>query len=94
MDHLLSSSGGEHILVPYVGVEEYDGGDFKAYWQRKGWRRTERGDLIFEDRTPHEKAAFFQTWLYFGCLISVFGCHGNQIPYLVRGPYSNLLCPT
>jgi hypothetical protein len=73
MDHLLSSSGGEHILVPYVGIEEYDRGDFKAYWQRKGWRRTERRDLIFKDRTLYEKAAFFQTWLYFGCLISVFG---------------------
>jgi hypothetical protein len=74
MDHLLSSSGGEYILVPYVGVEEYDGGDFKTYLRRKGWRTTEGGDLIFKDRTPYEKATFFQTWLYFGCLISVFGC--------------------
>lgn len=66
MDHLLSSSGGEHILVPYVGVEEYDRGDFNTYWQRKGWRTTERGHLIFKDRTPYEKAAFFQTWLHHG----------------------------
>jgi hypothetical protein len=22
------------------------------------------------------------------------GCHGNQLPYLVRGPYQNLLRPT
>ena len=24
----------------------------------------------------------------------IYGCHGNQLPYLVRGPYQNLLSPT
>jgi hypothetical protein len=43
LDHLLSSSGGEHILVPYVGVEEYDRGAFKPTGSEKvgGQRREE-----------------------------------------------------
>ena len=64
MDHLLSSSGGEHILVPYVGVEEYDRDDFKTYRQRKGWSTTERGDLISKTELPMRRLPDLGIWAY------------------------------
>src|SRR5687767_8580629 len=84
MEHLLAPEGAKPINVPYVSTEEYEeyaGYDvdsaqalvaYKSYFDRKGWKRDETGDLIFGDRTPYEIVAFLQTWLYFGCLISVF----------------------
>ncbi|KAI9762714.1 MAG: hypothetical protein M1840_001181 [Geoglossum simile] len=78
MEHLLAPEGAKAINIPYVGVEEYRAYsddsliDFKSYFERKAWKRDSAGDLIFGDRTPREIVAFLQTWLYFGCLISVF----------------------
>jgi hypothetical protein len=79
MEHLLAPKGAVPIDVPYVGNEEYDSGPFKAYFERRGWERDETGALIFGGRTPDEVVAFLQTWLYFGCLISVFGRVGIAV---------------
>jgi hypothetical protein len=79
MEHLLAPQDAKPIDIPYVGVEEYEVlyhdnslQDFKSYFERKNWQRNSVGDLVVGGRSPTEVLAFFQTWLYFGCLISVF----------------------
>lgn len=80
MEHLLASEGAVPIDIPYVSTEEYDGGDFLTYPQRKGWSEDElMGHKSFGDRKPSEVEAFFQTWLYFGCLISAFAIIGIEV---------------
>jgi hypothetical protein len=79
MEHILPVDGAQHISVPYVGAEEYDGGPFKEYLNRKGWKQSGTGDLIFGTRTPEEKVAFLQTYLYFGLLITLFGEVGIHV---------------
>jgi hypothetical protein len=37
MDYLPNFGALEAIEVPYVGVEDYDGGDFCGYPERKGY---------------------------------------------------------
>ena len=80
MEHFASAEGTETIDVPHVGTEDYDGYDFLGYPQRKGWSRNQlMGDQNFGNKKPEEVEAFFQTWLYFGCLISVFGLAGIEV---------------
>jgi hypothetical protein len=86
MEHILPISGAEHISVPYVCVEEYDRAPcldpFKEYVFRKGWkekRDTWDWDLNLDGRTPEDKVAFLQTWLYFGLLVEVFAPVGVQV---------------
>ena len=79
MEHLTTPDGAQPIHVPYVGTVEYDGGNFKGYFERQGWERQKTGQLIFGNRPPDQVASFLQTWLYFGCLISVFECGGVAV---------------
>jgi hypothetical protein len=73
MEHFVASPDIEPIDVPYIGIEEYDWDDFVTYPEHKGWSDPElQGALNFGNRPHDEVEAFFQTWLYFGCLISVF----------------------
>jgi hypothetical protein len=73
MDHLLVPPGGIPIRVPYRCVEKYDRQDFFGYPQRKGWTQEDlHGDKNFGGRSSEEVESFFQSWLYFGTLISVF----------------------
>lgn len=37
MEHFEIPEGEEAITIPYVCTEEYDGGDFLTYPQRKDW---------------------------------------------------------
>ncbi|KIJ36887.1 hypothetical protein M422DRAFT_260755 [Sphaerobolus stellatus SS14] len=82
MDHLPLPDGAAHIELPYLATEAYDGGTFCKYPRRKNWTESE---LQGEDasgvggRTPKELNAFFQTWLFFGCLITVFRCVGVNV---------------
>lgn len=82
MEHFIAPQGAEIIEVPYVGTEDYDGGDFMTYPSRKGWSEDDLMGLdSFGGRLEaHEEVeAFFQTWLYFGCLISVFELVGIKL---------------
>jgi hypothetical protein len=80
MDHLLAPDGTAPIDVPYLCKEEYDGGDFMTYPQRKNWTDDELdGSNSFGGRSPEEVESFFQTWLYFGTLLSIFGPIGRPI---------------
>jgi hypothetical protein len=80
MEHFASPEGTEPIDVPHVGTEDYDGSDFFGYPQRKGWSQNQlMGDQNFGNSSSKEVEAFFQTWLYFGCSISVFGLVGIEV---------------
>lgn len=80
MDHFTIPAGTTHILVPYKCTELYDGGDFFGYPARKGWTEDELlGRRGFGNRTDAEVEAFFQTWLYFGMLTSVFKLNGIKV---------------
>jgi hypothetical protein len=70
MEHLAIPSGATHVQFPYLGTEDYDGGTFFEYPRRKGWTEAELKGK--GQRTPEEINAFFQTWLFFGCLARVF----------------------
>ncbi|KIW62373.1 hypothetical protein PV04_10553 [Phialophora macrospora] len=82
MEHLLIPATATHINIPYVGIEEFETDrlarvdileNFKGYLDRRGWQRDlQTAELSFENRTPDEILQSLQTWLYFGCLISVF----------------------
>ena len=44
-----------------------------AYPDRKGWSSSElMGKKDFGGRSQNEVQSFFQTWLYFGLIISIF----------------------
>ena len=80
MEHLPAPKGGVPIRVPYVGIEEYDGREFMSYPKRMKWTDSHlQGDRNFGNRSRQKAEAFFQTWLYFGCLISVFGHVGIKV---------------
>ncbi len=80
MEHLISPANTEPILVPYLETEEYDGGDFLTYPARKGWSAADlEGIAHFGGRSERDVERFFQTWLYFGSLISVFGLAGITV---------------
>ncbi|KAJ7249201.1 hypothetical protein B0H12DRAFT_1300783 [Mycena haematopus] len=80
MDHFTIPDGAMHIRVPFRCTELYDGDDFFEYPYRKGWTEDQlMGRNGFGDRTAAEVEAFFQTWLYFGTLISVFELNGINV---------------
>ncbi|KAJ6452250.1 hypothetical protein C8R45DRAFT_916262 [Mycena sanguinolenta] len=80
MDHFTIPDETVHIRVPFRCTELYDGGDFFEYPTRKGWTKDELlGRHGFGNRTSAEVEAFFQTWLYFGTLISVFQLNGIEV---------------
>ncbi|KAF7374401.1 Heterokaryon incompatibility [Mycena sanguinolenta] len=80
MDHFTIPDGTVHIRVPFRCTERYDGGDFFEYPARKGWTEDQlMGRSGFGNRTPAEVEAFFQTWLYFGTLISVLKLNGINV---------------
>jgi len=70
MDHIPLPPGATPLLVPYV-AEDYEQGNFTSFPERK-----EKSRMLetsnFQQASPEEWQAFFQTWLYFGCLIEVF----------------------
>ncbi|KIX03477.1 uncharacterized protein Z518_07030 [Rhinocladiella mackenziei CBS 650.93] len=73
MDHFHIPSGAMHIRVRYSGKKPYDRGPFHTYPDRTGWKKEEL--LVengFRSRNKSDAEAFFQTWLYFGTLITVF----------------------
>jgi len=80
MDHLILPKGAEpYITVPYRCTEHYDDGDFLTYPERKGWTREHLlGKENFGGRSSAEVEAFFQTWLYFGCLLEILKVAGVQ----------------
>ncbi|KAI5990026.1 hypothetical protein F5J12DRAFT_863356 [Pisolithus orientalis] len=79
MDHLILPDGASpYIIVPYKCTESYDGGDFLTYPERKGWTK-DIEDYDFSRRTPAELNAFFQTWLFFGCLTEVLKAGRLQV---------------
>ncbi|KAL9119268.1 MAG: hypothetical protein Q9187_004179 [Circinaria calcarea] len=66
------------IKVPFVCTKEYDAGPFLTYPDRKGWKISfpdDRIAFLYNGREPLsiEKAAFIQTWLYFGLLQEALG---------------------
>ena len=72
MEHLPVPESTEGVDVPYVGTREYDGGEFLTYPQRMKWTESDlKGVRDFGNRSAAEVEFFFQTWLYFGSLISV-----------------------
>lgn len=82
MEHFPAPEGTKLIDVPYIGTEDYDAynGKFKDYPQHKGWSDSQlKGDLNFGNRSHDKVEVFFQTWLYFGCLISVFKVVGIEL---------------
>ena len=80
MDHFQIPKGATHIKLPYLGREEYDGQRLGGYPLRRGWTEAE---LVREGehgiRTQEDIDAFFQTWLVFGCLITVFESVGIKV---------------
>ncbi|KAI1372321.1 hypothetical protein F4677DRAFT_432548 [Hypoxylon crocopeplum] len=77
MDHLPIPEGAQHTKLLYLGTEEYDGGDLAKYPRRMNWTEAE---LKRESQRPqNEIDAFFQTWLFFGCLITHFQSVGVRV---------------
>ncbi|KIW87652.1 uncharacterized protein Z519_11626 [Cladophialophora bantiana CBS 173.52] len=62
-----------HIAVPYLRADQYDGGHFETYPNRKGWSEADIRGLSSTSRSMDERAAFVQSWLFFGLLSTVFG---------------------
>ncbi|OAP54535.1 hypothetical protein AYL99_10983 [Fonsecaea erecta] len=82
MEHLLAPDGAARIDIPYIETQEFEAHqttrvdvleNFKSYIERSGWQRNpQTGDVDFSNRSPREILQHLQTWLYFGCLVSVF----------------------
>jgi hypothetical protein len=72
MDHLQSPQNPIHppVEVRYVCLEER-GGDFSGYQERKGLSTAGLDKLANQDHAKFE--SFWQTWMFFGLLKSVFG---------------------
>ncbi|KAF8542597.1 hypothetical protein BDD12DRAFT_907891 [Trichophaea hybrida] len=80
MDHFSAPDGTEPIDIPWVDFQEYDGGDFESYPDRQGWRqRLLDGDPVYTGKFADDAVPFFQTWLFFGCLIKVFEAVGINV---------------
>lgn len=72
MDHLSHPEGTSSIEVPYLCLEEWDGGEFTSYPERKGFNKDLFVAFEYGDNPHREIEAFFQSWLYFGFLIEAF----------------------
>ncbi|KFZ10797.1 hypothetical protein V502_07923 [Pseudogymnoascus sp. VKM F-4520 (FW-2644)] len=71
MDHLPTVTNALLPLeIPFVAVEEYDGGVLCDYPKRKG---RGVGSGAIEWTRPSDAAPFLQTWLYFGLISDFFG---------------------
>ena len=89
MEHLLAPASSRPIKIPYVGSQKFEADistpnnvllTFKSYLEDNNWTREKAsGDLIFENRSDEDIACCLQTWLYFGCIISVFRMVGITI---------------
>lgn len=77
MDHLPFPQGVEPPKVHFVSTD-YDNGQFSGYPRRQGMDRDLR-TWSFTRLPPETYQAFFQTWLYFGCLTEVFKTVGVPI---------------
>ncbi|PVH80289.1 hypothetical protein DL98DRAFT_572010 [Cadophora sp. DSE1049] len=68
MDHIPRPHNaiGTPFDFSYVAVEEYDKGSFLAYPNRKGFESQDSN--FHRSNTPTSRAAFLQTWLFFGLL--------------------------
>lgn len=74
MDHFPLPKGKGHIRIPNLTSEDYTcgSGGFEGYPARSGWTAEHvEGKDSFGGRSTTEIAAFFQSWLYFGCAIEV-----------------------
>lgn len=78
MEHFEIPEGEEAITIPYVCTEEYDGGDFLTYPQRKDWAEADLKSPLTCGRPIQEFNAFMQSWLYFGFLTSVLRIVGVE----------------
>ncbi len=72
MEHLPCLEGETEIEIPYLGVEEYDNGEFATYPQRHGWDKYKIFARNFAGKTSEDLETFLQSWLYFGLLICTF----------------------
>jgi len=82
MDHFPLPERAEHIRVPNTTFKDYgrSSGGFLNYPDQNGWSKEDlMGKDKFGGRTEEEVQAFFQTWLYFGCAIEVFGAAGVEV---------------
>ncbi|EPS45971.1 hypothetical protein H072_21 [Dactylellina haptotyla CBS 200.50] len=82
MEHFLLPKGKRHLLIPNHTTNEYtnDGSGFGSYPSRMGWTPEDiSGANGFGGRTKSEVEAFFQSWLYFGCIVEVFAVVGIQV---------------
>jgi hypothetical protein len=80
MEHYPAPDGTELIDIPYLATQKYDGGEFNTYPKRRGWSDDElNGHQNFGNRSPREIEEFFQTWLFFGLVIEVFGIVGIKL---------------
>jgi hypothetical protein len=71
--------GKAHIQIPNLTIKEYTEGPggFEGYPARRGWSSEEISSRAFlGNRSPDEVRSFFQSWLYFGCVIEVLAISG------------------
>ncbi|KAG0560290.1 hypothetical protein KC19_10G169100 [Ceratodon purpureus] len=66
------------VHVPYVCTEDYDGENFFEFPLRKGWTKRRLHECLDPGKQPGGEA-FFQSWLFFGCLIEVFKVVGIRV---------------
>lgn len=81
MDHFPIPAGKGHIRVPNKTTEDYVRGEggFDGYPARKRWAEDDvMGKNSFGKRPPEVIQAFFQNWLYFGCIIEVLAITGIE----------------
>jgi hypothetical protein len=75
MDHIPCSESylWQHVRVPLLCEENYDGLAFSDYPLRKGWQDANSSVIKFDQHSQEEQSAFLQTWLFFGMLVEVLG---------------------
>ena len=75
MDHFDRPANPKHSLIriSLVTTEEFDNGDVPGYLTRKGWTEEDISGQNGCTKSLNERAAFMQTWLFFGVLKTVFG---------------------
>src|SRR6266699_2791867 len=75
MDHIPCSKSHlwQHVHVPFLCHEEYDGLPFAEYPERKGWQGLHERVIHLSQCSRDDESAFFQTWLFFGMLNQVLG---------------------
>ncbi|KAF2472203.1 uncharacterized protein BDR25DRAFT_313370 [Lindgomyces ingoldianus] len=90
MDHIpcVESHLWEHIRVPFLGNEEYDGLGFADFPVRKKWQDASDAtpDTIrLAGRSAQEQSSFFQAWLFFGMLTEVLSVEIAIQDFVVDG---------